>query len=419
VRQLDRLFPRAAGSARSPIRMLPFAGVFLVGLLAGGMIDGDGAGARSPLTAAPEFATLEATWNLIQEEWPLPDEIDDAALIYGAAAGMVEALGDDGHSRFLDPEQASAFADMSRGEYTGIGVEIDFRRDRPTVIAPFDGSPAWRAGIRSGDTIMSIDGTETNRIGREQVADMLLGEAGTQVTVEVLSPGAPQPRELLITRGRIRIEPVSWRMLPGQIAQLRLSEFSDGASSKLEAALDEIEQAGAAGLVLDLRDNPGGLLHEAVAVSEQFLSDGSVIFQRQYRDGRIEEVRTVGWNGRWTDRPLVVLINGGSSSAAEIVGGAISRNGRAETIGETTYGTGTVLMPFAQGDGSTVLLGTALWLSADGERFWKEGVDPDREVELPFDVWPSRPNDDPDVTESELAALDDLQLQAAVEALSP
>ncbi|MFM9108590.1 MAG: S41 family peptidase [Chloroflexota bacterium] len=369
------------------------------------------------MTSNPAFATFEETWNLIHAEWPLPAEIDGQALLYGAAAGMVDALGDDGHSRFLDPEEASNFEQAARGEYTGIGVEVDFRRERPTIVAPFDGSPADRAGIRSGDVLVTVDGTDTGRIDREEVTDLLLGEKGTQVTVEVLTPGAPASRELTITRDRIVVEPVSWRMLPGGIAQVRLSQFSGGASRDLDAALAAARAAGASGVILDLRDNSGGLLGEAVGIASEFLPEGTVLFQQQNRDGSVNPVKTIGRDGAWQTGPLAVLINGGSASAAEIVGGAIAAAGRGDTFGEQTYGTGTVLVPFTQPDGSAVLLGTALWLDPDGNRLWKEGVTPVHEVELPLDVAPSRPSEDASVTPAEFAALDDLQLRSAVDSL--
>ncbi|MGI9253170.1 MAG: S41 family peptidase, partial [Thermomicrobiales bacterium] len=144
---------------RTGTRLLAAVGLFLAGIGAGQVLEGREAGANSSLTGSPAFATLEETWNLIHEQWPLPDEIDEQALIYGAAAGMVDALGDQGHSRFMNPEETRAFNDASEGEYTGIGVEIDFRGDRPRIVTPFDGSPADRAGIHSGDMLWSIEGT--------------------------------------------------------------------------------------------------------------------------------------------------------------------------------------------------------------------------------------------------------------------
>jgi len=409
----DRRRPRP-----EPVRRLLYAVAFVVVFVLGagtGRWLGDGtAGATSSLQDAPAFGVLAETWNLIQNEWAVPEEVDEQELLYGAAAGMIDALGDDGHSRFLDPEDARLFEEATRGEFTGVGVEIDFRDARPTVIAPIDGSPADEAGIRPRDAIVEIDGVETDRLSQEEIGDRIRGDAGTEVTLTLLRPGVDSPYSVTLTRRTITLDPVSWRMLPGNVAQVRLAEFSVGATQDLRDALDAARAAGAAGIVLDLRNNPGGLVSEAIGVASQFLPEGTTIFQQQERDQDPYPVNTVGTDGRWLAGPLAVLTNENSASAAEIVAGALRDNGRARLIGETTFGTGTVLLPFEQPDGSTVLLGTALWLTADGEQIWKEGVEPDQEVGLPLTAFPSRPNDDQEVTPAEFAQLEDAQLREAV-----
>lgn len=387
------------------------AGVFADRLLLGG---GSAAGAASSFTDSPDFAVLQETWNLIHAEYAETDAIDDQALIYGAAAGMVDALGDDGHSRFLDPEDAIAFEESSRGQFTGIGVEIDIPADRPIVIAPIDGSPAAEAGIRAGDVILEVDGQSTLRLDRDELSDVIRGDAGTPVTLTLVHEGEEAPYQVTVTRRTITLQPVSWRILPGDVMQLRLADFSAGATRDLKAALDVARDENLTGIVLDLRDNPGGLVAEALGVAGQFMPEGKTVFRQQGRDDEALPVNTVGNDGRWLDGELVVLINGGSASAAEIVGASLRDNGRAALIGETTYGTGTVLLPFEQPDGSIVLLGTALWLTPDGEQIWKRGVVPDETLPLPALVFPSRPNDDREVTNAEFTRSTDRQLQAAV-----
>ncbi|MDP9366058.1 MAG: S41 family peptidase, partial [Chloroflexota bacterium] len=367
-----------------------------------------------------EFEVLQATWDLIHGEYADPASIDDAALIYGAAEGMVDALGDEGHSRFLDPEAAEDFEEATRGEFTGVGIEIDFARNLPVVIAPIDGSPADEAGVRPGDTILAIDGQSTERLDQEDLADLIRGDAGTEVTLTLLHEGEDLPYDATMTRRTITLEPVSWRMLPDGVVHLRLAEFSAGAAEDLEAALRAARDRGATGVVLDLRNNPGGLVAEAVGVASQFMPEGTPIFRQQDRGQEAKPVNTVGTDGLWQEGPLAVLVNGGSASAAEIVGAALRDNGRAPLYGETTYGTGTVLIPFEQPDGSVVLLGTALWLTADGDQIWKQGVEPDpgRVVPLPSSAGLSRPGDDPEVTAAELAASPDRQLRAAFAGLT-
>jgi carboxyl-terminal processing protease len=373
-------------------------------------------GAETSMTGAPQYSVLQSTWDLIHSRWADPSSVDDAALLYGAASGMVDALGDEGHSRFMDPDEAKDFADETNGQFVGIGVEIDLRGGLPVVVAPLDDSPAMKAGIRSGDTIIEVNGQSLEMKTIDEVGKLIRGDPGTQVTLRLQHLGDSAPFEVTVTRQKINIDPVTWRMLPGGIAQVRISEFSSGATRELKNVLAGVRQQGGRAIVLDLRDNPGGLVSEAVGVSSQFMDEGKTIFQQKERDKPALPVKTVGHDGLWLDRPLVVLVNGGSASAAEIVGGALRDNGRALLVGETTFGTGTVLSPFEQPDGSIVLLGTALWLTANGDQIWKQGVEPDRVVQLPFDQVPSRPSEDRQMTAAKLLALPDTQLRAGWDA---
>ncbi|HEU0113441.1 MAG TPA: S41 family peptidase [Thermomicrobiales bacterium] len=387
-----------------------------VGVGRGGVPLPPQAGAESSLTGTPQFAELQATWDLIHSKWADPASVDDAALLYGAASGMVDALGDEGHSRFLDPNAAKDFEDQTSGQFVGIGVEIDLRGGLPVVVAPLDDSPALKAGIRSGDTIIDVNGQSLEMMTLDEVGKLIRGEPGTPVTLRLQHLGNSAPYQVTVTRQKINIDPVTWRMLPGGVAQVRISEFSSGATRELKNVLAAVRQQGGRAIVLDLRDNPGGLVSEAVGVSSQFMDEGKTIFQQKERDKAPLAVKTVGRDGLWLDRPLVVLVNRGSASAAEIVGGALRDNGRALLLGETTFGTGTVLAPFQQPDGSIVLLGTALWLTADGQQIWKQGVVPDETVQLPFDQVPSRPAEDRQITAAKLFALPDTQLRAGWDA---
>ena len=417
--------PRATPKGRHPVRRAPLAALALsLAFGAGAGFDRftrdevTSAGAASSFTDLAEFEILEATWDLIHDEYVEGATVADEDLIYGAAAGMVEALGDTGHSRFLDPAAANDFAEATQGEFVGIGVELDVRDGRPVVIAPIDGSPADEAGVLPGDTILEIDGQSTEGMSFELLRDLIRGDAGTGLDLRLRHVGAAASYEIQLERRVIVLRPVSWRMLPAGVAHLRLSEFSVGATSEVAAALDAARAAGATALVLDLRNNPGGLVSEAIGVASQFMPEGSTVFQQQERDEDPKRIYTVGRNGRGLDLPMVVLANEGSASAAEIVAGSLRDNGRARLLGTKTYGTGTVLLPFEQEDGSVVLLGTALWLTANGEQIWREGVEPDEMVELPLDAVPSRPSDDDRVTADELRASGDLQLRAAHEALA-
>lgn len=380
-----------------------------------------GAQGEAELTAVDEFTTLEETYEVIRDNYVESDEITDQELIWGASTGMVDALGDTGHSTFLDPEEAIAFERSSRGELIGIGIQIDSESSPPRVIVPIQNSPAFKAGIQPGDIILTVDGQDTTELepGTE-VGSLIRGEEGTDVTLELQHQGETGSYEVTITRTRIKVDPVSWAMLPDDVLWIRLSEFSSGATESMQAALREGKKLGAKSVILDLRANPGGLVFEAMGVGSQFLPDDSVLYRQLDREGQETGVRTVGSNGEWQDSPVIVLIDGDSASAAEIVSSALRDNERAELVGETTYGTGTVLLPIELDDGSSVLIGTDLWLTADGEEIWKKGVDPTIEVENEVGVPPSFPYlfENNQLTDTQLEELPDAQLVRAYEEIT-
>ena len=387
------------------------------------LIDFSSAGAQeeTDITDVSEFQTLEETYRVIRENYVESDEITDEQLIYGASTGMVDALGDTGHSTFLDPEEAIAFERSSRGELIGIGIQIDSESSPPRVIVPIQNSPAFKAGIQPGDLILTVDGQDTTELepGTE-VGSLIRGEEGTDVTLELQHQGETGSYEVTITRTRIQVKPVSWAMLPNDVIWIRLSEFSSGATEGMQAALREGKKFGAKSVILDLRANPGGLVFEAMGVGSQFLPGDSVLYKEKDREDQVRGVRTVGNNGEWQDGPVIVLINGDSASAAEIVSSALRDNGRAELVGETTFGTGTVLLPIDLEDGSSVLIGTDLWLTANGEEIWKKGVEPTIEVENKVGVEPAFPYlfDDNQLTAAQLEALPDTQLVRAYEEIT-
>jgi carboxyl-terminal processing protease len=388
-------------------------------LIGSGANPGIDATASTRLTQIPEFQLVEETYDAIRENYVLSNDISDEELIYGASSGMVDALGDEGHSTFLNPKEADDFEKSSRGELTGVGIQIDLTGPQPIIVAPIDGSPAFEAGIRSGDVIIAVDGVMTADIDSDDVADMIRGEAGTEVTLTLRHQDELEPYDVTITRAKIDIKPVSYAMLPNDVLWLRLSQFSTGATEGVTEALRFGKSQGMTGVILDLRNNPGGLVFEAIGVGSQFLPGGSVLYQEQNPDGTVREVQTIGNDGEWQAGNLVVVINEGSASAAEIVSSGIGDNGRGTLYGETTFGTGTVLLPIELDGGSVALLGTKLWLTADGAVIWKKGVDPDTVITLEPGVSPRLPIEyETDIlTDQDIAALEDAQLLTAYEEL--
>ncbi len=428
----ERTTPRRITSlivaADRHLRKVVMASMLLVAIGAGIGIDRlvleftpAGAQSEEELAELESFQILEETYNIIREDYVLSEDFTEEDLIYGASRGMVDALGDEGHSRFLDPEEAEAFELSSRGELVGIGIQVDTEQVPPRVIMPIQNSPAFEAGIQAGDLILSIDGVPTEEFADgEESINAIRGEEGTDVTMELIHEGEVESYEVTLTRARITVESISWAMLPDDVLWVRISEFSSGTTEGLKAALADGKAQGAQGVILDLRANPGGLVFEAIGVGSQFQPDGSVLFQEQDSEGEMREVSTVGSSGEWQEGPLVVLIDGDSASAAEITSSSIENNDRGILIGQQTFGTGTVLLPMELSDGSTVLIGTELWLTADGEVIWKEGVPPTIEianepgvqVTLPFTY------DDNEVSSDQFAELQDDQLLAAFDEIS-
>lgn len=395
------------------------AGALGIGVLIGSGMPGGIAStlADDTLTSRPEFATLERTWELIHTEWADPEELDDAALIYGAARGMVDAIGDQGHSAFLDPEMVREQAEEESSSYVGIGVEVDSRCGVPVVTSTFKGSPAREAGIQPGDVIEEVDGESTRQMDIEGLREAILGAEGDSLTVTVHRPGSPEPIDFEVVRRSIDRDTVTWRWLPDNTIQMRITQFTPGVSKDVRSALQIAKSEGAERLILDLRGNPGGLVSEVIGVASQLMDEGLTIFQEQGRDGIAHDLQTIGFDGPGRDMALVVLIDGQSASGAEVLAAGLRDNGRATLVGETTFGTGTVLATYAQDDGSNVVLGTAFWLTPKGEHVWQEGVDPDEFVMMESNEFPARPEDDPDMTLSELTSSSDVQLQAAYAAL--
>jgi carboxyl-terminal processing protease len=253
-----------------------------------------------------------------------------------------------------------------------------------------------------------------------EAADQIRGEEGTDVTLKIQREGEAETFDVTITRARIQINPVSWAMMPDDVLWVHISQFSSGTTDQLKAALAAGKELGARGVILDLRSNPGGLVEEAKGVGSQFLPEGSVLYQELDADGNMTEVSLSGNEGEWQEGPLVVLIDSYSASASEITSSSIAENGRGTLIGETTYGTGTVLLPMELSDESMVLIGTELWLTSSGQDIWHKGVAPEVEVSNDVGVQLSLPYlfSDNTVSESQVAEVDDLQVLAALEEIS-
>jgi carboxyl-terminal processing protease len=370
-----------------------------------------------PPDATDDFRLMAQAWNIIQHYYVDKSAAKSAALTYGAISGMTDALGDTGHSVFMTPAMVKNQGNMMRSSLTGIGVEIQMKDRQVVVVAPLDGSPAQRAGVRPGDIILEVAGKGISGLPIGEIITRVSGPAGTPVKLTLLEPSSGRRRELTIVRAAIKISNISWQRLPGSdVVQLRLAMFSDGVAKDLRQELSRIQQQNVKGIILDLRNNPGGVLDEAVGVASQFLSSGNVLLERDAK-GKIKPV-PVQPGGNATSISMAVLINGGSASASEIVAGALHDADRAKLIGETTFGTGTVLTRFPLLDGSALLLAIEEWLTPSGHSFWHKGINPDISVFMASDVMPLTPTPNRTLTAAELAASGDKQLLSALSLLT-
>lgn len=410
--------------ARMPLWLVTgLLGVTLALGLGGGFLGGMLIN-RPPAATCPEseevckeFAVFWEAWELARDRYVESEAADTDEMTAGAVNGMLDTLGDSGHTRFMTAEEATAWDAQLRGSFEGIGAYIDVRDGQTIIVAPIEGSPAERAGLRAGDIILAVDGQSTSGWSVADLQAEVKGPEGTEVTLTVQHPDADEPVEVRITRAEVVVPSVSWRMLPDKIALVRLASFDDDAGRELKAALRDANEQGARAIVLDLRNNPGGLLDQAVEVASQFLPAGTTVLLEEDREGRRET--TAARNGGVAlELPLVVLINEGSASSAEIVSGALQAAGRAPLVGETTFGTGTVLTPYRLSDGSRLLLGTQQWLTPDGRQIRGQGIEPDEQVALPVEVAPLTPAEAAELGSSELREGEDLQLARALELAS-
>ena len=363
-----------------------------------------------------EFRVFWQTWDLVQRNFVDREALDATRLTYGAIRGMIQALGDEGHTAFLTPEESTQQRAAISGKFSGIGATLGMENGLPIIISPFDGSPADQAGVNAGDIIIEVDGQDVTAWSLREIVEIVRGPTGSEVTLTLLREGEETSLEIPIIRGEINVPTTTWTMIPGtEVALVRLSRFSANANETMQVALQEAQTAGATALVLDVRNNPGGLLEQAINVTSQFLSEGDVLLQEN-ADGERRAFPVTG-DGLAQDIPLVVLANRGSASSAEIFAGAIQDHRRGQVVGETTFGTGTVLQPFRLADGSTLMLGVSQWLTPDGRLIRKQGIEPDVPVEVPLGAGLLTPAQLKQLSSVEVLESEDLQLLKALELL--
>jgi carboxyl-terminal processing protease len=306
------------------------------------------------------------------------DNVKDKDLVYASIKGILESL--DPHSSFLTPEMYKEMQTETKGEFGGIGIEITVKDGFPTVITPIEDTPAYKAGLKAGDNIIKIDGKLTKNMGLVDVVKLIRGAKGKPVNLTVMREGFTTPKDFTVLRDTIQVKSVKFRMLESGYGYVRITQFQEKTARDLDNAMKELEKSNKdkplTGMVLDLRNDPGGLLEQAVEVSDRFIADGLIV----YIEGRKKEESKMKFYAHKKDDflgPLVVLVNEGSASASEIVAGALQDHKRAIVVGTKTFGKGSVQTVFPLGDGSAVRLTTAKYYTPKGRSIQAEGITPD------------------------------------------
>jgi carboxyl-terminal processing protease len=312
--------------------------------------------------------------SLIQTSYVEPVNVDN--LIQGAINGMVQTL--DPHSSYLTPEMLKQVEVETKGSFGGLGIEIGVKDGYLTIISPIEDTPAARAGLRAGDRIIKIENESTKNMNVMDAVKRLRGEPGSKVTITVARESSPAPKVYTITRDIIKIKSVKSKSMADGIGYIRLTQFQQDSHQEMSRALQGFlkEKGGLRGLILDLRNNPGGLLDQAVKVADEFIDSGLIV----YTDGRVEAQKMKYFahkEGTYTGFPIVVLVNAGSASASEIVAGALQDHGRAIIIGQRTFGKASVQTILSLEDGSALRLTTARYYTPNGRSIQAKGIEPD------------------------------------------
>ncbi|MDP3697141.1 MAG: S41 family peptidase [Candidatus Taylorbacteria bacterium] len=326
-----------------------------------------------------DFSLFWEVWTKLNEKYVDSSKLDNQKMLYGAIEGMVNSVGDP-YTVFFEPVVSQKFQEEVSGAFGGVGIEIGKRNGGITVIAPLKDSPADKAGIKAGDKIIKVDTKPTEGKSVEEVVNLIRGKKGTKVVLTISRDGETKDYEL--TRDTIRIPSLKWEMLDGGVAYIQIYTFNQNVDSDFEKAAQEILKSPATKLIVDLRNNPGGLLDSAINLAGWFLDENQVVTMEEFRDGSREEFRSKG-GGALKIYPTIILTNGGSASASEILAGALHDNRGIQIVGEKSFGKGSVQELENFKNGSSLKVTIAKWLTPNGRSITDLGIEPNYEVKLP------------------------------------
>jgi len=338
-------------------------------------------GKETAVVTQADFSPFWKTWNAINEKYPDATKINDQERVYGAISGLVNSL-DDPYSSFFNPEDTKIFEDDISGSFGGIGVEIGMKNKIITVVAPLKDTPGYRAGIKSGDKILKIDKIETSDMTVEKAVSLIRGERGTTVVLTIFRDEEKEPREIKIIRDIINVPTLDIELRPDDIFVIKLYSFSANSADLFRLALKKFSESNTDKLLLDLRGNPGGYLDMAVDMASWFLPNGKVVVVEDYGNNAKQKVfRSAGYDVFTDKLKFVILIDGGSASASEIVAGALQDHGRAKLVGEQSYGKGSVQEVVKITSNTILKITVAKWLTPNGTSISIKGLTPDYKVE--------------------------------------
>jgi len=346
------------------------------------------------------------TWRVITEKYVYRDKLDTQKMIEGATKGLVNSL-DDPFSEFLTPEENKALNEELNGEFFGVGMEIAKKDNNIVVVSPLPDSPAEKAGILPNDVILKIDGQDTSEMSTQKAANLIRGPKGTTVVLTIFRPSTNETKEIKLIRDKITVPDLSFKQLDNGIVYLRIYTFNSSLILDFSEAALKIRALNPKGIILDLRNNPGGYLDSVVNISGWFLDKGDIIVREKYSDGKEKIDRSTG-PSLLRDIPTVVLVNDGTASAAEILAGALRDNRQIPLIGEKTFGKGSVQELVTLENNYSVKITIAEWLTPNGTIIQKNGLTPDIIVK----------NKEKNGTYAQLDLVNDLQLLKAIEKIN-
>lgn len=334
----------------------------------------------SPENPEVDFTLFWKVWNLLKEKYVNHNSLDAQDLVYGAIKGMLSATKDP-YTTFFDPKETKAFSQDISGSFEGIGAELGIKDDILTVIAPLDGSPSQKSGLLAGDKIIKIDDKSTADVSIDQAVDLIRGKKNTQVRLIVLHKGAQETAEVSITRDTIEVKSVKVEFKNDNIAYLKINQFGEKTSQEFDAAMNQIISHESKGIILDLRNNPGGFLDSSVKIASRMIPRGKVVVTEEDGAGKKDNLYTMGGD-KLSQIPVVVLINEGSASASEILAGALRDDRQVQLIGKKSFGKGSVQELLDLPNNSSVKITVAKWLTPNGDYIMEKGIAPDIDVDL-------------------------------------